>query len=167
MPPVPWHDDSPIGTICLKHDSSLSAHSNHPLWEFPFYEDKQWKKLNNKTWMMQFEDSFQETCGIKRASTTTKPSSLQCINVYHHSRNVSLSRSVCCMLNADAAKKPNHYEWGEKNSLCLEALWCVPTHMAGSQQQLTASLGHIDSQINTHAHRQRHKETNTLSNVAK
>lgn len=51
--------------------------------------------------------------------------------------------------------KANHYEWGEKHSLCLEAFWYVHEHMAENQQQLTASLGYIDTLRNTHAHKQR------------
>lgn len=65
-----------------------------------------------------------------------------------------MTAGICfflCMLHAHCIhSKANHYELGEKNNLCLKALLCVHAHMAGSQQQLTDSLGCIDTLKNIH-----------------
>lgn len=54
------------------------------------------------------------------------------------------------MLIAYTAKKQTIMSEGGKNNLCLKAPFCVHAHIAGSQQQLTASLGCTDTVENPH-----------------
>lgn len=80
---------------------------------------------------------LQETSDTERASASNK--------AFQSPQQECLSLSVCCVLIAYTSKKQTIMSEGKRIIFPLKALLCFHTHMTGSEEQLTASLGCIDT----------------------